>query len=112
MRKDFGQMRRDFDRTRTEIVDLVEASRTKILSEIDYFKGQIIGAVMGAVESSKEVQASYVKNAFEIVSEFFMAVKNIMEAHAILFFFFFQVILLFGVIFYHKLRRQLRLFLV
>jgi hypothetical protein len=50
-----------------------------------------------------------VKNAFEIVREFFMVVKNVMETHAILFFFFFQVILLFGVIFYHKLRRQLRL---
>jgi hypothetical protein len=93
-------------------VDLLEATRTKILSEIDYFKGQIIGAVMTAVESSKEVQENYVKNAFEIVRDFFNLVKNVMETHAILFFLFFQVILLFGVIYYHKLRRQLRLFLV
>jgi hypothetical protein len=58
MRRDLEQMRRDFNRTKTEIVELVEASRTKILSEIDCFKIRIIGAVMGAVESSKEVQAS------------------------------------------------------
>jgi predicted PurR-regulated permease PerM len=109
--QEFLQMMKDFNQTKVDILASIEKSREKIRQNIDNLKSQLIGHVMNAVESTKELHFSYLNNAFEIVRTFFSVTSNALATHAVLFFMFFQVILFFGILFYHKFERQMTLFL-
>jgi hypothetical protein len=111
MRAEFAEMRGAFDQTKALILQSVEQSRERIRADLDQFKSEIIGHVMSSVESTKEVHTASVANALAIVRDFFSVAAAALETHAVLFFVFFQVILLFGILFYRKLQRQMRLFL-
>jgi hypothetical protein len=111
MRAELAALRRDFNETRARLLAGIERSRAAVRLELGQLSAQVIGHIASAVESTKEVHAAYVGTALDIVRDFFAMAAAALETHAVLFFVFFQVILLFGVLFYHKLRRQMGLFL-
>jgi hypothetical protein len=108
---DLDAMHVQFRKTRDEIFAMVESSKTHIQEDMEYHKNVIIGHVMEAVENSREARDRYLTNAHSILHRFFTLAKNVLFTHAILFFVFFQILLLFGIVFYRKLSRQLRMLL-
>ena len=111
LRKDFAEMRYEFAITKKSITELVEDSKAKIIQDMEQFKNELVDNLQQLVETSNEAQQGWVQNSYENVRKTFSGIKTSSLTRSVIFFVCFQVLLAFGLIFYKKLDKQLRMLL-
>lgn len=111
LRKDFAAMRTEFGNTKQAVTELVNSAKSQIVQDMNQFKTQLIESLQALVDTSVAAQDGWVSTSHEKIADTFGSLKNTSMVRSIIFFVCFQVLLVFGIIFYKKLERQLSMFL-
>ena len=111
LRKDFASMRLEFGNTKEAVNKLVESAKQQIVQDMNQFKTQLIDSLQALVDTSVAAQDGWVSTSHDKIVDTFGSLKNTSMMRSIIFFVCFQVLLIFGIIFYKKLERQLSMFL-
>lgn len=111
LRKDFQNMREEFDKTKEAVKELVSNAKQQIEDEMENFKKQLIMSLQALVDTSGQAQENWVQNSVDKLDDTFTSLKTVTLTRSIIYFVCFQILLIFGVIYYKKLERQLRMFL-
>jgi predicted nucleic acid-binding protein len=111
MKEELKEIYQDVLKTRAAIAKIVEDAKAEMLTEMEYSKDRIIGIAMQMVEQSKEAQATWSHNAYDIIQDFFRSLKGGPSGMAGAFFLLFQLFLILGVFYFRKLTGLYRMFL-
>ena len=111
LRKDFAAMRLEFGNTKEAVTKLVESAKEQIVQDMNQFKTQLIESLQALVDTSVAAQDGWVSTSHDKIVDTFGSLKSTSMMRSIIFFVCFQILLLFGIIFYKKLERQLSMFL-
>lgn len=107
LRKEVISIREDCAKTREIITKRIEQTKTKVLEDLDSFKGELEGALYEMLFSSKEVQENWVVSTKGRVQDHFDSVKDFKLRRIVTLFIVYQLILVLGIVFYERLRNAL-----
>ncbi|OHT14970.1 hypothetical protein TRFO_14634 [Tritrichomonas foetus] len=107
LKRDFNQMKIDFIKTRQSIVSSVETMKVKILDDINYFINEFNYSVLSVVEASIPNYDMYVDNSKSEIGNFYKTLGGTSFAIAVMFFIAFQIMLIFGIVNFHKIYRAI-----
>ncbi|EAY13431.1 hypothetical protein TVAG_205990 [Trichomonas vaginalis G3] len=111
LRKDFNEMKFEFNQAKEQIRNLVESSKFQIMDEMEAFRDKLTIALQQLVDANKEVQNRSGSKVSITAKHVVQKLRNKAIRRSLIFFVAFQVLLACGVIFYKKLERQLRMLL-
>ena len=111
LRKEFNMMRLEFSMTKTAVNQLIESAKTQIVEDMNTFKKQLIESLQSLVSTSSAAQQNWQENSETNIKDTMQKLQKTSLMRSIIFFVCFQILLVFGLIFYNKLQRQLLILL-
>ncbi|KAK8852361.1 hypothetical protein M9Y10_017335 [Tritrichomonas musculus] len=105
LKNDFNNMKSHFLETRQSIFDMVASTKELVIDQMENFVNEFNYSVLSVVESSKPIHKDYVSNSKNHIYNVFGSIAGASDLFSIVFFVCFQIMMIFGIINFHKVYR-------